>query len=128
MQASTEKQKKYDENVWKDIAESVQEMYDKQQISAEQYINRINSLLPEAYEKGYNSADKYAKAVNKVEKEQTNNKIEDELEQKEEIRVEENNITNIEKLPFLGDNTINEDNKIINYIFNFIKFNWLQYL
>jgi len=65
---------------------------------------------------------------NKVEKEQTNNKIEDELEQKEEIRVEENNITNIEKLPFLGDNKVNEKNKIIHYICNFIEFNWLQYL
>lgn len=63
-----------------------------------------------------------------IDKEETSNKIEEKLESNEEIRVEENNTTNIEKLPFLGDNTTNEDNKIIYYIYNFINFNWLQYL
>ena len=70
LQAKTDKQKEYDEKIWEDKAKSVQDMYDKQQISAEEYISRINTLLPEAYEKGYQGAEKYAEAVNKIEKEQ----------------------------------------------------------
>lgn len=37
----------------------------------------------------------------------------------------ENIKENIEKLPFLGENKVNEDSKIIYYIYNFIKFNRL---
>lgn len=70
LQVLTENQKKYDEKIWEDKAKSVQQMYNKQQISAEQYISRMNSLLPEAYEKGYDSAEKYSKAVDNVKKEQ----------------------------------------------------------
>lgn len=70
LQAKTDKQKEYDEKIWEDKAKSVQDMYDKQQISAEEYISRINTLLPEAYEKGYQGAEKYAEAVDKIEKEQ----------------------------------------------------------
>ena len=59
----------------------------------------------------------------KKEVENINNKDEENIN-KEEIINEEN----IEKLPFLGDNNINEENKIIYYVFSFIKFNWLQYI
>lgn len=58
------------EQAWNQEAQNIQDSYNKQLISAEEYVSRMQKLLPEAFENGYKNADKYANSLEKVKQQQ----------------------------------------------------------
>ena len=58
------------EQAWNQEAQNIQDSYNKQLISAEEYVSRMQKLLPEAFENGYKNADRYANSLEKVKQQQ----------------------------------------------------------
>lgn len=69
------KEKENRDSIKKDL-EDTQDLYNKKLISAKEYIERMNALLPKAFEAGVNGAKKFQNSVDKVKKElqEANNK------------------------------------------------------
>lgn len=82
------------------------------------------SILDDDYNTEIENDNEMDNNKNIIDTDDYGSNINDSNLEEENENIMENN--NIEKLPFLGDNiNTNEDNKIITYIHNAIKFNWL---
>ena len=58
------------EQQWNNDAKNLQERYNKEIISTEEYVSRMQALLPEAFDNGYKNAQHYANILEEVQKEQ----------------------------------------------------------
>ena len=58
------------EQAWNKEAQDLQDKYNKDLITTEEYVSKMQELLPEAFENGYKNADKYANNLQKVQNEQ----------------------------------------------------------
>ena len=58
------------EEAWNNEVKNIQDRYNKELISTEEYVSRMQALLPEAFENGYKNAQHYANALEQVQQEQ----------------------------------------------------------
>lgn len=58
------------EQAWNKEAKDLQDKYNKELITTEEYVSKMQQLLPEAFENGYKNAETYANNLQKVQNEQ----------------------------------------------------------